>query len=42
MKLLMGSQMAIIHRRVTKLLHKSAMPMGELGHWRSDQVEGHE
>jgi len=25
-------------RRVTKLLHKSVMPKGELGQWTSDQV----
>ena len=27
-----------IRRRVTKLLHKSGMPKGELGQWTSDQV----
>jgi len=27
-----------IRRRVTKSLHKSVMPKGELGQWTSDQV----
>lgn len=35
MMLLMGSEMDIIDPRVTKLLHKSAIPKGELGQWTS-------
>jgi hypothetical protein len=38
MKPLMGSEMAIINQRVTKLLHKSGMPMRQLGQWTSDQA----
>ena len=30
--------MAIINQRVTKLLHKSGMPMRQLGQWTSDQA----
>ncbi len=30
--------MAIIRPRVTKLLYKSGIPIGELGQWTSDQV----
>jgi hypothetical protein len=33
----MGSTLAIIRAGVTKLLHKSGMPIGELGQWESDQ-----
>ncbi len=32
----MGSTMAIVIPRVTKLLYKSAMPIGETGLWTSD------
>ncbi len=39
---LMGSAMAIIDQRVTKSLHKSVIPKGELGQWTSDQVAGFE
>jgi len=34
----MGSEKAIFKNRVTKSLHKSVMPKGELGQWVSDQV----
>lgn len=32
------SEMAIMRARVTKSLHKSGMPISELGQWTSDQV----
>jgi len=38
MRALMASQRAIINQTATKSLHKSGMPMNELGQWVNDRV----
>jgi hypothetical protein len=38
MKPLIGSEMAIINQRATKLLYKSDAPIDEPNQWTSDQV----